>query len=32
MVMQARDGATPKRLLATAEAAMRAWPRGVKRS
>jgi TetR/AcrR family transcriptional regulator, copper-responsive repressor len=32
MVMQARDGATPKRLLATAEAAMRAWPRSVKRS
>jgi hypothetical protein len=32
MVMQARDGATPKRLLATAEAAMRAWPRAVKRS
>ena len=32
MVMQARDGATPKRLLATAEAAMRAWPRGAKRS
>jgi len=32
MVMQARDGATPKRLRATAEAAMRAWPRSVKRS
>ncbi len=32
MVMQARDGATPKRLLATAEAAMRAWPRSAKRS
>jgi TetR/AcrR family transcriptional regulator, copper-responsive repressor len=32
MAMQARDGATPKRLLATAEAAMRAWPRAVKRS
>jgi len=30
-VMQARDGATPRRLLATAEAAMRAWPRRVKR-
>ena len=32
MVMQARDGATPKRLRATADAAMRAWPRAVKRS
>src|SRR4030081_2688677 len=31
MSMQARDGATPKRLLATAEAAMRAWPRSGQR-
>src|SRR3989442_3396195 len=32
MVMQARDGATPKRRRATADAAMRAWPRGGKHS
>jgi TetR/AcrR family transcriptional regulator, copper-responsive repressor len=32
MSLQARDGATRKRLLATAEAAMRAWPQRVKRS
>src|SRR5437762_2912780 len=32
MVMQARDGATPKRLRATADAAMRDWPRAVKRT
>ena len=32
MSLQAREGASRKSLLATVEAAMRAWPRGAKRA
>jgi hypothetical protein len=32
MALQARDGASRKSLMATVEAAMRAWPAGAKRS
>jgi AcrR family transcriptional regulator len=32
MAIRARDGATPKSLLAAAEAAMRAWPPSVRRA